>query len=39
MGLGAIFRTALLYTLTGMGTVFCVLIFISFCIRRLCIST
>ena len=32
MGLGAIFRTALLYTLTGMGTVFCVLIFISLCI-------
>ena len=32
MGLGAIFKTALLYTLIGMGTVFCVLIFISVCI-------
>lgn len=32
MGLGEIFRTALLYTLTGMGTVFCVLMFISVCI-------
>ena len=32
MGLGAIFKTALLYTLIGMGTVFCVLIFISICI-------
>ena len=32
MGLGAIFETALLYTLIGMGTVFCVLMFISVCI-------
>lgn len=32
MGLGAIFKVALLYTLIGMGTVFCVLIFISICI-------
>ena len=32
MGLGAIFKTALLYTLIGMGTVFCVLMFISVCI-------
>ena len=32
MGLGAIFKLALLYTLIGMGTVFCVLIFISICI-------
>ena len=32
MGLGAIFKTALLYTLIGMGTVFVVLIFISVCI-------
>ena len=32
MGLGAIFKTALLYTLIGMGTVFCVLLFISVCI-------
>ena len=32
MGLGAIFKIALLYTLIGMGTVFCVLIFISICI-------
>ena len=32
MGLGAIFRIALLYTLIGMGTVFCVLMFISLCI-------
>jgi sodium pump decarboxylase gamma subunit len=32
MGLGEIFKTALLYTLTGMGTVFCVLMFISVCI-------
>ena len=32
MGLGAIFKMALLYTLIGMGTVFMVLIFISICI-------
>ena len=32
MSLGQIFITALLYTLIGMGTVFCVLIFISICI-------
>ena len=32
MGLGAIFKLALLYTLIGMGTVFAVLIFISICI-------
>ena len=32
MSLGQIFLTALLYTLIGMGTVFCVLIFISICI-------
>jgi len=32
MGLGAIFKLALLYTLIGMGTVFGVLIFISICI-------
>ena len=32
MSLGDIFITALLYTLIGMGTVFCVLIFISICI-------
>ena len=32
MGLGAIFKLALIYTLIGMGTVFCVLIFISLCI-------
>ena len=35
MGLGAIFRIALLYTLIGMGTVFCVLMFISLCIWML----
>ena len=32
MSVGQIFLTALLYTLIGMGTVFCVLIFISICI-------
>ena len=32
MSIGQIFITALLYTLIGMGTVFCVLIFISICI-------
>ena len=32
MSLGQIFITALLYTLIGMGAVFCVLIFISICI-------
>jgi sodium pump decarboxylase gamma subunit len=32
MSLGQIFITALKYTLIGMGTVFCVLIFISICI-------
>lgn len=32
LSLGAIFKTALLNTVIGMGTVFCVLIFISFLI-------